>query len=175
MKKMSVYLTTEEAERLRRLAVRERRSQAELIREGIRYVIGAGESRPRRFHSSRVPRPRRSSPANWPPPRRTNLVLDRLGIDAELAFIDDLVEGTFLVECLEQQDLAAAPALTARYRDLRIGLADASLVVPARRHTTNRGSHLGRASLPGDRARCRPSPVKWCNSSSVILRMTDSA
>jgi hypothetical protein len=51
MKKTSVYMPTEEAEGLRRLAIRERRSQAELIREGIRYVIGAGQSRPRPFHS----------------------------------------------------------------------------------------------------------------------------
>ena len=38
-KKMSVYLTEEEASDLRRLAFREGRSQAELIRDGIRCVI----------------------------------------------------------------------------------------------------------------------------------------
>jgi hypothetical protein len=51
MKKTSVYITAAEAEGLRRLAVREGRSQAELIREGIRYVIDAADARPRRFHS----------------------------------------------------------------------------------------------------------------------------
>lgn len=66
------------------------------------------------------------------------LILDRLGIDAELAFLDDLAEGTFLVDCLDQQELAAARALAAQYRDLRVGLADASLVVLAQRHGTNR-------------------------------------
>jgi len=39
MRKTSVYLTDDEAEGLRRLAVREGRPQAELIREGVRKVI----------------------------------------------------------------------------------------------------------------------------------------
>jgi uncharacterized protein len=66
------------------------------------------------------------------------LILERLGIDAELAFIDDLVEGTYLVDCLDRDDLVATRALVGQYRDLRIGLADASLVVLARRHSTTR-------------------------------------
>jgi ribbon-helix-helix CopG family protein len=51
MRKTSVYLTDDEAEGLRRVAVREGRPQAELIREGIRRVIAEGESRPRDFRS----------------------------------------------------------------------------------------------------------------------------
>ena len=51
MRKTSVYLTDDEAEGLRRVAVREGRPQAELIREGIRWVIAEGESRPRDFRS----------------------------------------------------------------------------------------------------------------------------
>jgi hypothetical protein len=51
MKKTSVYISAEEAEGLRRAAVREGRSQAELIREGIRYVIDAAAAKPRTFHS----------------------------------------------------------------------------------------------------------------------------
>lgn len=66
------------------------------------------------------------------------LILERLGIDAELAFIDDLVEATFLVDCLDRAELVAARALVEQYHDLRIGLADASLVVLARRHATTR-------------------------------------
>ena len=50
MKKTSVYLTAAETEGLRRLAVREGRSQAELIREGVRRVLGESEA-PRTFHS----------------------------------------------------------------------------------------------------------------------------
>ena len=51
MKKTSVYLTEEEAADLRRLAARDGRSQAELIRDGIRRVIGEAEPRAREFKS----------------------------------------------------------------------------------------------------------------------------
>ena len=51
MKKTSVYLSPDEVEGLRRAAVREGRSQAELIREGVRHVIGSSDTKPRVFHS----------------------------------------------------------------------------------------------------------------------------
>lgn len=66
------------------------------------------------------------------------LILDRLGPDAEAAFLDDLAEGTFLMECLDPAGILEARELTRRYRDLRLGLADASLVVLAARHATRR-------------------------------------
>jgi uncharacterized protein len=66
------------------------------------------------------------------------LILTRLGVDVELAFLEDLAEGTFLVECLSRPELATALALARRYRDLTIGLADASLVVLAQRFRTRR-------------------------------------
>jgi uncharacterized protein len=66
------------------------------------------------------------------------LILTRLGVDVELAFLEDLAEGTFLVEWLSRPELAAALALARRYRDLAIGLADASLVVLAQRFRTRR-------------------------------------
>lgn len=64
------------------------------------------------------------------------LILARLGIEVELAFLDDLAEGTFLVECLTRQELGVARDLARRHRDL--GLADTSLVVLARRHRSRR-------------------------------------
>lgn len=51
MRKTSVYLTDDEAEGLRQLSAREGRPQAELIREGVRKVIGEAGDRPRRFRS----------------------------------------------------------------------------------------------------------------------------
>lgn len=66
------------------------------------------------------------------------LILDRLGIDAELAFLRDLAEGAFIVDCLDRDDLAKARGVVERHRDLRIGLADASLVVLAARYGTRR-------------------------------------
>ena len=66
------------------------------------------------------------------------LILSRLGIDVELAFLEDLAEGTFQVECLSRAELGTAVAIVRRYRDLAIGLADASLVVLAQRFRTRR-------------------------------------
>jgi hypothetical protein len=51
MRKTSVYLTDDEAEGLRQLAIREGRPQAELIRAGIRRVIDEAATRPRAFRS----------------------------------------------------------------------------------------------------------------------------
>lgn len=65
------------------------------------------------------------------------LILDRLGPGAEAAFLDDLVMGTYVVECLDRPGLRRAREVIDRYRDLRIGLADASLVVLA----ADYGSH----------------------------------
>lgn len=66
------------------------------------------------------------------------LILDRLGVDVELAFLKDLAEGTFIVECLDRAQLRAARDIVLRYRDLRLGLADASLVVIAGRYGSRR-------------------------------------
>jgi predicted nucleic acid-binding protein len=66
------------------------------------------------------------------------LILDRLGPDVELAFLDDLGEGTFVVECLDRAQLRRARDVVARHRDLRLGLADASLIVLAERYATRR-------------------------------------
>ncbi len=51
MRKTSVYLTNEEADELRRVSIREGRSQAELIREGVRHVIAEAGAERRAFRS----------------------------------------------------------------------------------------------------------------------------
>lgn len=51
MRKTSVYLSDQEAEQLRRAAVREGRPQAELIREGVRHVIAESGVQRREFRS----------------------------------------------------------------------------------------------------------------------------
>jgi predicted nucleic acid-binding protein len=66
------------------------------------------------------------------------LILTRLGIDVELAFLEDLAQATYSVACLSQTELVLARDLVARYRDLRLGLADASLAVLAYRYQTRR-------------------------------------
>ena len=67
-----------------------------------------------------------------------NLILTRLGVDVELAFLEDLAEGTFEVEWLNRGELRTAAQIARRYRDLELGLADASLVVLAQRFRTRR-------------------------------------
>lgn len=65
MRKTSVYLTADEAEGLRQLAVREGRPQAELIRDGIRRVIAESGARPRTFRSLGIARSDGSKPRRW--------------------------------------------------------------------------------------------------------------
>lgn len=65
MRKTSVYLTEDEADGLRRLAAREGRAQAELIREGVRRVIEGVEARSRSFRSLGVARSDGSKPRRW--------------------------------------------------------------------------------------------------------------
>jgi len=66
------------------------------------------------------------------------LIGARLGIDAELAFLDDLASATVEVVCLNPQERVTALALARRYRDLRLGLADLTLMVLASRFRTLR-------------------------------------
>jgi uncharacterized protein len=66
------------------------------------------------------------------------LILTRLGVGVELAFLEDLAMGTYIVACLTRDELRTAREIVERYRDLRLGLADASLVVLAHRYGTRR-------------------------------------
>lgn len=66
------------------------------------------------------------------------LILRRLGVDAELAFLEDLAAETYIADTLAPAELAIARDIAARYRDLELGLADASLVVLANRWGTRR-------------------------------------
>jgi predicted nucleic acid-binding protein len=59
-------------------------------------------------------------------------------VDVELAFIEDIEKGTFVVDCLNPDELRTARSVIERHRDLRLGLADASLVVLAERYATTR-------------------------------------
>jgi predicted nucleic acid-binding protein len=62
------------------------------------------------------------------------LILDRLGVDVELAFIEDIEKGTFVVDCLNSDELRTARSVIERHRDLRL------------RHHQDR--HLRRACFP---------------------------
>lgn len=66
------------------------------------------------------------------------LLGQRFGTGARRAFLADLAAGRFSVGCLEREDYATIGDLEARYADLRLGLADCSLIVLAQRHRTTR-------------------------------------
>jgi uncharacterized protein len=66
------------------------------------------------------------------------LILKRLGLGVELEFLQDLDSMTYIAEGLTQSEISVAREVVERYRDLKLGIADASLVVLAQRHGTRR-------------------------------------
>lgn len=64
------------------------------------------------------------------------LVSTRKGVDAELAVLSELAGGAYELADMGADDLATALVVVERYRDLGIGVADASLVVLAQRYRT---------------------------------------
>jgi len=59
------------------------------------------------------------------------------GVDAELAVLEELSSGAYEIAGFDAVDLVRAHAVIERYRDLPLGLADASLVVLADKHNEN--------------------------------------
>ena len=62
------------------------------------------------------------------------LIANHGGQDAELTMLGDVARGSYELEPFGADDVAAAAEIVRRYADLRLGLADASIVVLARRH-----------------------------------------
>jgi predicted nucleic acid-binding protein len=68
----------------------------------------------------------------WPVMVETcRLLTARLGVNAELAFIDRAIAGAFHIAALDVAHLPRVAALMRSYRDLPMDLADASLVILA--------------------------------------------
>jgi len=57
----------------------------------------------------------------------------KLGLGAELDFLDDIVAGVFTVEVFTSQDVARSRELIKQYSGLDIGLADAAVIATAER------------------------------------------
>jgi len=66
------------------------------------------------------------------------LVAAHFGVDAELAVLADVSEGAYELAPFAGQDVTRARTIIVQYRDVQIGLTDASLVVLAERYGTNR-------------------------------------
>lgn len=63
----------------------------------------------------------------------TYLLGTRLGPDAEVRFLGDLASGALIPEQVVAADWLRIAALVARYRDLPLGTADASVIAAAER------------------------------------------
>ena len=61
------------------------------------------------------------------------LLATRVGQAAERATLEEVARGVYRLEHMEADDIGEAGRVIGRYRDLEIGLADASLVVLANR------------------------------------------
>lgn len=66
------------------------------------------------------------------------LLLEFLGVDAELDFIDGIVSGAYTLEPLAAGDLERSREIIANYRNLELGLADAAVMATAERLGINR-------------------------------------
>ena len=64
------------------------------------------------------------------------LIAGRVGHQAQMALIDEVARGAYQLEVFSSEDVGHARRIMDRYADLRIGLADASVVVLANRHRT---------------------------------------
>lgn len=72
------------------------------------------------------------------------LVARKYGVSVELAVLRELGSGAWELPALNDTDLRAAADLIEKYRDLNIGVADASLVVLADRYRTTTIATLDR-------------------------------
>lgn len=66
------------------------------------------------------------------------LVSERIGAAASAVILEDVASGAYHLEPIDAADVAAALSVMRRYADFRLGLADASIVVIAARHGTDR-------------------------------------
>ncbi len=61
------------------------------------------------------------------------LIVAKLGIQAELALLDDILDGAFTLEPFTSADLRRSRELIDQYATLNIGLADAAVIATAER------------------------------------------
>jgi predicted nucleic acid-binding protein len=62
------------------------------------------------------------------------LLATRVSADAQHALLKEVARGAYRLEAFTAEDVASAAVILSRYRDLGIGLADASIVVLAERY-----------------------------------------
>jgi uncharacterized protein len=92
------------------------------------------------------------------------LLAARVSAKAQRALLDEVARGAYQLESFTAGDVASATVVMRRYRDLAIGLADASIVVIAERYgvldvlTLDRRHFHALRGPEGRRFRLRPAP-----------------
>ncbi len=66
-------------------------------------------------------------------PEVTYLLQQRIGVEAEIAFVRAVADGEFTVEHLDDTDVDRAVAVMEKYEDLAVGFIDATIVAIAER------------------------------------------
>ncbi len=64
------------------------------------------------------------------------LVATKVSQESAVALLEQVAAGAYRLESMTADDVARAAEIVVQYRDLRLGLADASVVVLAERHRT---------------------------------------
>ena len=64
------------------------------------------------------------------------MLIERHGQEKQLALLSQVIDGAYELAEFERADVEAARIVMAKYPDLRVGLADASIVVLAEKHAT---------------------------------------
>lgn len=90
------------------------------------------------------------------------MLATRLGAAAAREFLGEVADGAFQLVDFDAGDVATANGVIDRYRDLAIGIADASLVVIAARYETTR-------VLTFDQRRFRAVAPLWGAASFTLL------
>jgi uncharacterized protein len=75
------------------------------------------------------------------------LLIEFLGVEAELKFLDAVRSGYYSLEPMTRADLDYCYRVIARYRDLKIGLADAAVMATAERLGINKIATLDRRNF----------------------------
>ncbi len=92
------------------------------------------------------------------------LLATKVSAKAQRALLDEVARGAYQLEPFAAADVASATVVIRRYRDLAIGVADASIVVLAERHgvldvlTLDRRHFQALQGPEGRRFRLRPAP-----------------
>ena len=92
---------------------------------------------------------------------------ERVGLSAELALLDEVGRGAYQLEPFLALDVVQAHAVIQRYKELNVGLADASIVVLAGRHAikdvlTLDRRHFSVLRTPaGQRFKLLPADFSW--------------